>query len=243
MSRLTWDAAFDRRFETGIRKGVLYVQFSTGGYKPGVAWNGLTAVTESPSGADITDLYADDIKYASYRAVETFGATIEAYTYPAVFEQCDGMAEAVNGVLIGQQERRRFGLCYQTQIGHAGNQEAGYKLHIIYGASASPSEKSYQTINESPDIGTFSWEISTIPVSSNTGLFKPTSIITIDSTRADETRLGQLEDILYGTASEAARLPLPDEVMSTMGFVANNYTDGTSQGVYHETQNLEDPNP
>lgn len=216
MAKLVWDETGSKYFETGVRKGVLYPKNKTQGtYPAGVAWNGLSSITESPAGADVTDIYADDIKYASYRAVETFGGTIEAYQYPDEFEACDGMAEPTTGVIIGQQSRQPFGLAYVTQIGNDVNQEAGYKIHLIYGATASPSEKSYQSINESPDIGSFSWEFTTVP--ENVTGHKPVSCITIDSLRANATALANLEDILFGSESESARLPLPDEVMTIMG--------------------------
>ena len=180
-----------------------------------MAWNGLTAVTESPSGAEATALYADDIKYLSLMSTEEFGATIEAYTYPDEFAACDGSAELADGVTIGQQKRSTFGLCYKTTIGNDtdGNNH-GYKLHIIYGAQAAPSEKAYSTINDSPEAITFSWEVSTTPV--NVAGFKPTSQITIDSTKADPAKLAALEAILYGSESTEAKLPLPDEVATLM---------------------------
>lgn len=215
MAKLVWDETGTKSFETGVRKGVLYKKNKTQGtYPSGVAWNGLTAVTESPGGADVTDLYADDIKYASYRAVETFGGTIEAYQCPVEFEECDGTAAPKTGVAIGQQSRAPFGFCYQTQVGNDIDQEAGYKLHLIYGATVSPSEKAYQTINESPDIGTFSWEFSTTP--ENVTGYKPTSVITINSLTANATALAALETILYGSEQTEPRLPLPDEVISIM---------------------------
>lgn len=223
MPRLKWDQPGQKTYETGTKNGVLYVQASNGTYPTGVAWNGLTALTESPSGAEETALYADDIKYASLRSAEEFGATIEAYTYPDEFMQCDGSIEAAEGVVIGQQKRKAFGLCYQTAIGNdVDGNDHGYKLHLIYGCTASPSEKSYQTINDSPDAITFSWEVTTTPVEVNG--FKPTATITIDSTKADAAKLTALKDILYGTDAAAgetgegtvARLPLPSEVISLM---------------------------
>lgn len=214
MSRLVWDQTGERLYETGVKMGVLYPQ-EAGKYPKGVAWNGLTAVTESPSGAEATALYADDIKYLSLMSAEEFGATIEAYTYPDEFAQCDGSAEIATGVAIGQQKRKTFGLCYRTVIGNdTDNNDYGYKLHLIYGALAAPSEKAYATINDSPEAITFSWEVTTTPVSVEG--FKPTASITIDSTKADETKLKALEDILYGTAEKEARLPLPDEVATLM---------------------------
>lgn len=223
MSRLVWDKTGERLYETGVNQGVLYVQ-TGGAYPKGVAWNGLTAVTESPSGAEATPLYADDIKYLNLMSTEEFGATIEAYTYPEEFAECDGSAEIATGVYIGQQSRKTFGLCYRTTLGNdVDSNEYGYKIHLIYGAMAAPSEKSYATINDSPEAITFSWEVTTTPV--NIEGFKPTANITIDSTKVDASKLAALEDILYGknaTSEEASdgtdpRLPLPDEVATIMG--------------------------
>ena len=215
MPKLTWDNTGERIFETGIKQGVLYPIQSDGKYTKGVAWNGLTAVTESPSGAEATALYADDIKYLNLLSNEEFGATIEAYTYPDEFAECDGSAELATGVMIGQQKRKIFGLCYRTTIGNdvEGN-DYGYKLHLVYGCLAAPSEKSYSTINDNPDAITFSWEVSTTPV--NVAGFKPTSQITIDSTKADPTKLAALEAVLYGAEAAEAKLPLPDEVATIM---------------------------
>lgn len=217
MAKIVWDVAGTHYYETGTDHAVLYVRDGTE-YGAGVPWNGITAVTESPAGADVTDLWADNIKYATMRATETFGGTIEAYTYPEEFAECDGTAAVSKGVYVGQQTRKYFGFSYRTKIGSdviAPDSEEAYKLHIIYGASASPSEKSYATINDSPDAITFSWEFDTTPV--NVTGYKPTSCITIDSTKADKTKLATLEAILYGSESEEPRLPLPDEVISTMG--------------------------
>ena len=214
MSKLTWDASGERLYETGVKQGVLYVMGSNG-YGNGVAWNGLTAITESPSGAESTPLYADDIKYLDLRSTEEFGATIEAYTYPDEFAACDGSASLADGVSIGQQARKMFGLCYRTTVGNdTDGTDHGYKLHLIYGATASPSEKAYETINDSPEAITFSWEITTTPVSV-TG-FKPTASITIDSTKADPPCLAALEEKLYGGESTEPTLPLPDEVKTIM---------------------------
>lgn len=211
MAKLVWDKTGERLYETGVSHGVLYVQDSTGAYPAGVAWNGLTAVTESPSGAEATPLYADDIKYLELRSAEEFGATIEAYTYPKEFEACDGSAELAEGVTIGQQDRQTFGLCYRTIVGNdVKKNDLGYKLHLIYGATASPSEKGYQTVNDSPEAITFSWEVTTTPI--NVDGFKPTSSLTIDSTKVDKSKLGTLEEKLYGTESAEATLPTPDEV-------------------------------
>ena len=218
MSKLKWDQTGEKFYETGVKNGVLYLLNETGKYNTGVAWNGLTAVTESPSGAEATKLYADDTNYVSLYSAEVFGATVEAYTYPPEFEACDGTAQLTKGVTIGQQDRSTFGMCYRTTIGNdvAGN-DYGYKLHLIYGAKASPSEKAYNTINDSPEAITFSWELTTTPVTVNG--FKPTASITIDSTKADPTKLAALEDILYGKDGEPgseARLPLPDEIKTLM---------------------------
>ena len=217
MAKIEWDKTGERLYETGVKNGVLYVQ-EGGTYPKGIAWNGLTAVTESPSGAEATPLYADDIKYLTLLSTEEFGATIEAYTYPDEFAECDGSASLATGVMIGQQARKTFGLCYRTTIGNDidGN-DHGYKLHIIYGALAAPSEKAYATINDSPEAITFSWEVTTTPV--NVTGAKPTASITIDSTKADPTKLAALEDILYGKDGEPGnepRLPLPDEIKTLM---------------------------
>ena len=218
MAKLVWDQTGERLYETGVKMGVLYPQVA-GAYPKGVAWNGLTAVTESPSGAEATALYADDIKYLNLMSNEEFGATIEAYTYPDEFAACDGSAALVDGVYLGQQKRQAFGLCYRTVLGNdTESNDYGYKLHIIYGALAAPSEKAYATINDSPEAITFSWEVTTTPVAVNG--FKPTACITIDSTKADETKLAALEAMLYGSESEEAKLPLPDEIATIMGATA-----------------------
>ena len=210
MAKLVWDQTGERRYETGVKHCVLYVQ-EAGDYSKGVAWNGITAVTESPSGAEPTPLYADDIKYLNLLSNEEFGASIEAYTYPDEFAECDGSAALAAGVFIGQQPRKTFGLCYKTVVGNdTENNEYGYKLHLIYGALASPSEKAYATINDSPEAITFSWEITTTPVEV-TG-HKPTASVTIDSTKVNADKLAALEAIIYGSESEEARLPLPDEI-------------------------------
>lgn len=211
MAKLVWDETGKRVYETGVKNGVLYVQDAEGAYSKGVAWNGLTAVTESPSGAEPTALYADDMKYLELFSAEEFGATIEAYTYPEEFEACDGSASLGKGVSIGQQDRKAFGLCYRTVVGNdvKGN-ELGYKLHLIYGAKAKPSEKGYQTINDSPEAITFSWEVSTTPV--NVTGFKPTASLTIDSTKIEAGKLQQIEALLYGGEATEPKLPLPDEI-------------------------------
>ena len=215
MSKIVWDQTGERLYETGVKRGVLYVQDSGGTYPKGVAWNGLTAVTESPSGAEATPLYADDVKYLNLISTEELGGTIEAYTYPDEFAECDGSASIATGVYIGQQSRKTFGMCYTTTVGNDVDSNAhGYKLHLIYGALASPSEKAYSTINDSPEAITFSWEFSTTPV--NVTGFKPTANIVIDSTKATPEKLAALEKILYGDAEVEPRLPLPNEVAQVM---------------------------
>ena len=211
MSKLVWDQTGERLYETGVRQGVLYLQAAGGTYPKGVAWNGLTNITETPSGAEATALYADDIKYLNLISAEELSGTIEAYTYPDDFAECDGSASLTAGVYIGQQDRKSFGLCYRTTLGNDVESNAhGYKLHLIYGALASPSEKSYGTINDSPEAITFSWEFNTTPV--NVTGHKPTASITIDSTKVDAEKLAALEKILYGDTDVEPRLPLPDEV-------------------------------
>ena len=215
MSKIVWDAIGEHTFETGVRNGVLYLKDAEGAYSNGVAWNGLTSVSESPEGAEPTDLYADDIKYLTLMSAENFKATIEAYTYPVEFEECDGSATIANGVVIGQQSRKPFGLCYRTAIGNdTDGNEHGYKLHIVYGCQASPSEKQYSTINDSPEAITFSWEVNTTPVNVNGK--KPTATLIIDSTKADKAKLTALEAILYGSEQAEPRLPLPDEIATLM---------------------------
>lgn len=212
--QLVWDQTGERLYETGVKKGVLYPQES-GEYPLGVAWNGLTAVTESPSGAEATPLYADDIKYLNLMSVEELGGSIEAYMYPDEFAECDGSAELVKGVSIGQQTRKAFGLCYRTVIGNdVDSNDYGYKLHLIYGCLASPSEKAYTTVNDSPEAIILSWEFTTTPV--EVAGAKPTASITIDSTKADASKLAALEKILYGDESTDPRLPLPDEIKTLM---------------------------
>lgn len=214
MSKLVWDQTGERLYETGVKMGVLYLP-TAGVYNKGVAWNGLTAVTESPSGAEATPMYADDIKYLNLLSNEEFGATIEAYTYPDEFAECDGSAALAAGVYIGQQPRKTFGLCYRTVLGNdTENNDYGYKLHMIYGALAAPSEKAYATINDSPEAITFSWEVTTTPV--NVTGHKPTASIVIDSTKVDAEKLAALEKILYGDGETEARLPLPDEIAELM---------------------------
>lgn len=212
---LVWDQTGEKTYETGVKQCALYLQDTLGNYTTGIAWNGITGVTESPSGAEKTKLYADDTVYANLVSAEEFGATIEAYTYPDEFAECDGSAEIADGVTIGQQERKPFGLAYKTTVGNdVKSNSYGYKLHIIYGCLASPSEKSYATINDSPEAITFSWEVQTTPV--NVTGKKPTASLVIDSTKADATKLAALEKILYGDTATEPRLPLPDEIAELM---------------------------
>ena len=222
MSRITWDDTGKRFYETGVKNCVLYLLGADGKYSGGVAWNGITAITESPSGAEATPLYADDIKYLNLMSAEEFGATIEAYTYPDEFAECDGSKSIATGVSIGQQARKTFGLCYRTTLGNdvSGN-DLGYKLHFIYGCLAAPSEKGYTSINDSPEAITFSWEVTTTPVS--VAGFKPTATVVIDSTKATKEKLTALENILYGSDTEGGdgpRMPLPAELISLMGDAA-----------------------
>lgn len=220
MSKITWDGLGERIFESGVEKAVLY-PFKNNAYTKGIAWNGITAINENPSGGEPTALWADDFKYANIMSSEEYGATVEAYMYPDEFAECDGSANIATGVSIGQQKRIPFGLSYVTKIGNdVEGLDHGYKIHIIYGALAKPSEKSHETINDSPDADTFSWELSTTPVKVNIGKLKPTASVEIDSTKADATELAALEDILYGVDADATnnieatepRLPLPDEL-------------------------------
>ncbi len=226
MSVLLWDQTGERVYETGVDKGVLYTEKETvagsnKAFKHGVAWNGVTGITESPSGAEANDIYADNIKYATLRSAETFGATIEAYTYPDEFAECDGSAEPVAGVRIGQQSRKPFGLSYRTDIGDdtdsSVDPDNNYKLHMIWNATASPSEKAYTTINESPEAITFSWELSTTPIA--VPGYKPTASMEINTTKLTtegRTRLALLEDILYGTSETDPYLPTPEAVIRLM---------------------------
>lgn len=214
MARLEWDKTGEHLYETGVDHGVLYFPDQTGAYKNGVAWNGLISVSESPSGAEATGQYADNIKYLNLISAEEFGATVEAYTYPEEFEACNGNKELVDntGVYVGQQSRSVFGFCYRTMIGNdTDGQDHGYKLHLVYGCQVSPSEKAYQTINDSPEALTFSWELSTTPV--NVTGKKPTALLVIDSTKIDSTKLARIEAKLYGDeSSTGAVLPTPDEI-------------------------------
>lgn len=216
MAVLTWDNVGERTYETGVDRGVLYIPNELGVYDDGVAWNGLTSVSESPTGAEASAMYADNIKYLNLYSVEEFGATIEAYTYPDEFAQFDGTVSppGVPGVMVGQQTRKTFGLSYRTRLGNdIDGDDYGYKLHLVYGCKASPSEKAYATVNDSPEAITFSWEISTAPVSINYGNIKPTALVTIDSTKVSQESLTALEDALYGTVGMAPRLLLPPDVI------------------------------
>ena len=215
MPKIEWDKTGEHFYETGVKFGVLYLMDETGAYPAGVPWNGLTGVTESPSGAEATDLYADDTKYLSLLSAETFAATIEAYTYPPEFAKCNGEAELVAGVNIGQQARQTFGMCYRTALGNdILGSDYGYKIHIIYGAKASPSERAYATINDSPEAITFSWEVNTTPVTVEG--FKPTASLTIDSTKVDKAKLALLEAELYGSDEKEAHLLLPNEIAALL---------------------------
>lgn len=233
MAVLTWDGSGQRQYETGVSHGVLYVP-TLGIYDFGVAWNGLTAVTEAPSGAEATAQYADNIKYLNLISAEDFGATIEAYTYPPEFAQFDGSVSPASGVVIGQQSRKAFGFSYQTLLGNdLVATDYGYKIHLVYGATAAPTEKAYATVNDSPEAITFSWEVSTIPVP--VAGFKPTAVLTIDSTKVSPSGLTALTNALYGTAGTAPRLPLPDEVIAmfaeTLIFVTTVSPTSTAAGV------------
>lgn len=211
MAELKWDNPGERYYETGVKNCVLYIQDETGAYPKGVAWNGITAITESPSGAESEPLYADDTKYLNLISNEEFGATIEAYTYPDEFAECDGTAELATGIKLGQQPRKQFGLCYLTTLGNdLKKNDYGYKLHLVYGCMAAPSEKGYATINDSPEAITFSWEVSTTPV--DVPGFKPTAHIEIDSTKVKSEDLVKIKAKLWGSASEEPTLPLPDEI-------------------------------
>lgn len=221
MAKLVWDKTGERYYETGVNNGVLYVVDNTGNYGKGVAWNGLTKVTESPSGAEATPLYADNIKYLNLMSAEEFGFTIEAYTYPDEFAACDGSSEIATGITIGQQSRKTFGFCYRTENGNDTlGTNYGYKIHIVYGATASPSSKDYQTINDSPEAISLSWEVKTTPIEVTTEFNgnkpKPTATLIIDSTKVDASKLKLIEDKLYGTEAEEPTLLLPDEVVALL---------------------------
>ena len=215
MARIVWDNTGEKIYETGCDRGVLYVSNGEGGYKTGVAWNGLTSVTENPTGAESTALYADNIKYLNMLSSEDFGATIEAYTYPDEFMECDGSASVTPGVVIGQQNRTTFAMCYRTLKGNdVAGTALGYKIHIIFNATASPSSKAYSTVNESPEAMTFSWEVSTTPVPVEG--YKPTASIVIDSTKVDRAKLSQLEEKLYGGSATEPTLPAIAEIISML---------------------------
>ena len=215
MAVLMWDQEGKRLYETGVEKCALYPRDTTGAYPKGVAWNGITTVTESPSGAEATPIYADNNKYLNLFSTEELGLTIEAYTYPDEFAECDGSASIVEGVYAGQQRRTSFGLAYKTLLGNdVAGTDHGYRLHLVYGCTASPSEKVFSTVNDSPEAISFSWSVTTTPVEV-TGL-KPTALLTIDSTKVEKTKLKALEDVLYGTESGTPRLPLPNEVKTLL---------------------------
>lgn len=224
MAKLLWDQTGERRYETGCDRGVLFVADTTKNakknYKNGVAWNGLSSVTQSPDGAEANDIWADNMKYGSIRSTETFGGTIEAYTYPDEFAACDGSAEPVKGVRIGQQSRIPFAFVYRTLIGNdtPTEEDDGYVIHIVYNATASPSEKQYETVNDSPDAIALSWEFETTPVVVSD--FKPTSLFEIDSTKIDAEALKKLEDKIYGTSETEPELPTPDELLTLLGYVS-----------------------
>lgn len=230
MARLVWDQTGERQYETGTNQAVLY-PLVAGEYKKGVAWNGVTGYTESPSGAEAQDMYADNIKYASPRSAESYGSTIEAYTYPPEWEACDGSREIAPGVVAGQQKRMPFALCVKTKIGNDVDDDAGYKLHLQYNSTASPSERGYSTVNDSPEGITFSWETNATPVPVTAvdpvtkEQLRPIACLTIDSTRTDPAKLKALEDILYGTETDEPRLPLPDEVFELLK--SSSTTSGT----------------
>lgn len=250
MTVLKWDQAGERKYETGVEKGVLYVQNVNGSYGNGVAWNGLTGVTETPSGAEETKLFADNMKYLSLRSAEEFGGTIEAYTYPDEFMLCDGSASLADGVHIGQQARRSFGLSYKTVVGNdTALNDYGYKLHLVYGASVSPSERAYATINDSPEAITFSWEFTTTPIEIGIEGFKPTAILTIDTTEIGSDKapaLSELEGLLYGTNSSEPTLPSPSQVYALFADVTYVYTEVTDPdvadiGSYYERSGDSEP--
>lgn len=218
MAKLLWDQAGEKTFETGVQQGVLFLRDGTGAYPQGIAWNGLISVSESPEGGEPEAIYANNKKYLELMSAEELGLTIEAYTYPKEFEACDGLSEVATGVQLGQQSRKPFGLAYKTLIGNdVDDTTHGYKLHLVYGGLASPSEKSYETVNDTPEAITFSWDVSTTPIEIDG--YKPSAKLTIDSRTADATKLAALEDALFGTEAAESYLPLPDEVITMMTVV------------------------
>lgn len=252
MAVLKWDQSGERKYETGVDRGVLYVQNADGTYGKGVAWNGLTGVTETPSGAEETKLYADNMKYLSLRSAEEFGGTIEAYTYPDAWQACDGSASIADGVHVGQQARRAFGMSYRSNVGNDVElSDYGYKLHLVYGATVSPSERAYATINDSPEAITFSWEFTTTPIEipETVGDFKPTAILTVDTTELENgknnTALKALEALLYGTVNEDASLPLPEDVFElfevTYVYTAVSNPSVDDIGSYYERSGESEP--
>lgn len=235
MTELSWDAVGDLLYETGVDHGVLYLPDEAGAYDEAHVWNGLVTVTETPSGAEANAQFADNIKYLNLLSAEEFGATIEAFTYPDAFNECDGIGSPSAGVLVGQQGRRSFGLSYRTKVGNdLEGADHGYKLHLVYGCLASPSEKAYGTINDSPEAITFSWEVATTPVTAGDD-FSPTSLIIIDSTAVDSSDLEDLEEILFGSVGDDARLPLPEEVFALFGAGVTDVDMGTpaNQATYN----------
>jgi hypothetical protein len=219
-ARLTWDGTGERLYHTGVKNGVLYRLDAQNAYSTGVAWNGLTGVDSTPDGAEITDLWADNMKYASFRSAESYGGTITAYTFPNEFYACDGYASptGLDGVHIGQQKREPFGFCYRTEVGDDVTPEKGYVLHLVYGATVSPSEQSHETINDNPDAMEFSWDFETTPVTVTTAIAngRPTSYIELESVKLGDTKMTAIENVLYGSATADARLPLPDEVVTIL---------------------------
>lgn len=235
MAKLVFDAEGQRFYESGVSKGVLFVKKDDGTYDNGVVWNGLTAVNESPDGGEPSDIYADNIKYLTLMSVENFKGSIEAYTYPDAFAECDGSKEVVTGVFVGQQKRRAFGMCYRTEIGNDVTSELGYKLHFIYGALASPSDKNHETINDNPDAASFSWDITTTPIVVNAQGVKPTAHLTVDSTKVTAEKLQAIEDAIYGTTLANSRMLTPDEIIAiindtTTYTITTNVTNGTYTG-------------
>jgi hypothetical protein len=216
MAKLVWDAEGQKTYETGVEKCVLYLRASNGTYPKGVAWNGIATISENPSGAEASSLYADNKKYLSLMSTEELALSVEAYTYPEEYAECDGSAQAIDGVHVAQQRRKSFGLCYKTLFGNdTEGTDHGYKLHLVYGCLASPSEKQFSSVNESPEAISFSWEINTTPI--DVKGFKPTALIIIDSTKVNAAKLKALEDTLYGTDTTEAKLPLPNEVLTILG--------------------------